>query len=489
MPVAVTLSQSKEQQQALFGYVVRDPAVYEAVEATMRNVGSFGWLNPHHTRLWAAIARFREENDGRHPTPAELRNTAEVLDNDAKMQERLADELAKAQKATAEFEYAPLARQLRDWQKAIVLDKDVKEMARKYNQGDLPAAIKVIDALATKLESIDDLVTTCRFDDSTTRLAGDVEFRKLYGAQVLKYGVPFLDEATGGIPRRSLIVIGARTGAGKTQLVTRIAMKNAQDGKRVSILALEAEEGEIERRMKFSFTSTLAQHAGINIENWTFQDWMLYKLPEATPFEAAAEERCAVALKGVRTLYRNYGDFGIAELEKQIIKAAKFSDLIILDHLHYVDTDGDDDNSDYKRIVRLLRNLTLNFGVPIIVVAHLRKKQGGKSAPVIPELDDFHGTSEITKHATEVIVLSRVREIEYGGAKPQGLPTYMRLVKHRLDGARSWPAAITFYQPAFGYYAPEYGIGQMYDNDQKWKPFASRPIWATHGDVRINAAS
>jgi replicative DNA helicase len=55
------------------------------------------------------------------------------------------------------------------------------------------------------------------------------------------FGVTYLDAALKGICPNDLILIGATSGAGKTELCAQIARINAKLGKRVNYIALEAE--------------------------------------------------------------------------------------------------------------------------------------------------------------------------------------------------------------------------------------------------------
>ncbi len=57
-------------------------------------------------------------------------------------------------------------------------------------------------------------------------------------------------------------MLGAKTGIGKTALATITALHNCQQGKRVHYFALEAEEREIERRMKFQIIADLYDQDG-----------------------------------------------------------------------------------------------------------------------------------------------------------------------------------------------------------------------------------
>ena len=65
------------------------------------------------------------------------------------------------------------------------------------------------------------------------------------------YGVPCLDHALGGIYKNDLVVVGADSGVGKSELVLNIAKYNASRGKRVVLYYLEGGHTEAMRRMKW----------------------------------------------------------------------------------------------------------------------------------------------------------------------------------------------------------------------------------------------
>jgi hypothetical protein len=104
-------------------------------------------------------------------------------------------------------------------------------------------------------------------------------------------------------------------------------------------------------------------------------------------------------------------------------------------------------------------------------------------------LDDFHGTSDIVKIATTCIIIGKPHEVAYSGVKPNGYPTFIRVVKHRLDGSRTWPTSINFFQPQTGTYAAEYAIGHLTAHDTKWDPLIPVPAWAKSASVSLIGAT
>src|SRR5262245_25639005 len=65
----------------------------------------------------------------------------------------------------------------------------------------------------------------------------------------LEYGVPYLDDDLLGMSPNELILIGARSGGGKTELATQILITQQKRCKPVMYYALDHERSEIERRV------------------------------------------------------------------------------------------------------------------------------------------------------------------------------------------------------------------------------------------------
>ena len=81
-----------------------------------------------------------------------------------------------------------------------------------------------------------------------------------------------------------------------------------------------------------------------------------------------------------------------------------FVDLIVVDHLHYVD--GDDDENEHKSLgdtVKAIRDVSLRIGRPIVLIAHLRKRDA-RAKQLVATLDDFHGSSNVVKICTQAII-------------------------------------------------------------------------------------
>lgn len=301
------------------------------------------------------------------------------------------------------------------------------------------------------------------------------------GSRIIPYGVSYIDDYTAGLLPNDMVVIGARTGAGKTSLATGIAKRAAREGRRVHFFALEAEPNEIERRLKYRlicqmvYSDSRQGMASPWLGDLDYLNWRIGRLDQHLD---AYEKRAEQEMQRYRSLVTYYrgSEFRVEDVRKLFLAIQDQSDLIILDHLHYVDFDDDrSENAAIRRIVLTIRDTALDIGVPVIVIAHLRKTKGGRME-LVPSLDDFHGTSEITKRATSVIVLAPADD----ETTPNGqASTYIHVGKHRARGACRFVARQRFHLGAREY-TSRYELGRLSLMGDEWNPIEPNewPRWA-----------
>lgn len=321
------------------------------------------------------------------------------------------------------------------------------------------------------------------FKSSADRVDGELDERKSFGQRALKYHVPFLDDLLRGIAPHDLILLGAPTGAGKTELVRLVSQSNARQMKRVHLFALEAEKIEIERRTKYGLLAEYAFRGSRDISGLNYRDWYFGHCEHIVgEYNERADRALKTDYKYLFTYYRG-AKFDATEMVRLFKAVQTETDLIVLDHLHYVDLDGDNENTEYARMLKLVRATTLDMGKPVILVAHL-KKRDLRSRSVVPEIEMFHGSSEITKITTVAIMLSPARVVaeRVRGHAPYYLAyTFFHVPKDRMGGASGYVAACPF-DMRFKSYAPHYTLGRLNAAGDEWTEIDpnDRPRWAAN---------
>lgn len=319
---------------------------------------------------------------------------------------------------------------------------------------------------------------TGEFKPVGDRLATERADRLAQRDRILSFGVKFLDLALGGIFPHDLVLIGAKTGIGKTALASSIALANARNGKRVHYFALEAEDREIERRIKFQLLSEMVRRdSPREAARLNFLDWYVGRLDSLTGrFEEAADKALGDALKNLHTYYRT-AEFFAEHFEAMVREIESQTDLVILDHLHYVDSTDTNENRGHKTIVKKIRDVALSIGKPVVVVAHIRKGDR-RSTRLVPDIEDFHGSSDVPKMATKAIMLAPAHD--QSTDSPTRWPTYMHPVKCRFDGSRTRYVGLLYYDARANAYDGHFMLGRLSPGGDEWEATASDklPEWA-----------
>lgn len=282
-------------------------------------------------------------------------------------------------------------------------------------------------------------------------------------------GIAFLDDCLGGLYPRDLFLIGAGTGVGKTELAVQLAMSGVRTGRQVYMLALEAEPGEVASRLYYKELAKLACDSDLDYADWVRGN--TGGLDGA--LGAEARKTLDHLLPNLHVLYKT-GEFTTYDLGKALQQSAQKADMVVVDHLHVVDTYANQtDMHTQTRAIRILRDLALCTNIPVVAVSQLRKRPVGESGDGLPGLDDFYGASEIVKCATQIVALGR-EDTHFSGASP----TYAVVLKDR-KGRSSRLVARVFYRRDLGQYLPEYQLGKM--TKQGWTPLTDGlPKWAVN---------
>lgn len=295
------------------------------------------------------------------------------------------------------------------------------------------------------------------FTNASENSVTEMDARRGAKKNLLNFGISFLDDALLGILPNDLILIGAPSGIGKTQLCCGISLANLEAGKRVHYIALEAERHEIERRLKYQIFADIYYQAAPRLgltKRISYDEWVLGEyLEEFADIEQGVTEFFAKGFKNLFVYYKN-GDFGLPQLIELVTRNASKTDLIIVDHVHYFDFEDDNENRAIRDIAKTARALALEEGKPIILVSHLRKRDRGNQE-LAPGIDEFHGSSDLTKIATKVVTLAP------GDMHADGtFETFFRVSKNRVNGSVTRFLGRTFFDPRTNRYEKIYRIGR-----------------------------
>ncbi len=317
------------------------------------------------------------------------------------------------------------------------------------------------------------------FESSASRVIGELDERLANAARALGYHNGFLDDVLRGILPHDLILIGAPSGVGKTDLALQIAINNVANKKRVAYFALEAEPRELERRTKFGMLcSQLYREGNASAGAMNFADWQMGRLEDVCGHLNAAADRMFLSkLGGMQTFYRG-SHFDQNDLREAIIGIHERVDLIVVDHLHYIDSDDDNEARGLGDVVKAVRDVVLRIGKPVILVAHLRKRDP-RGKQLVATLDDFHGSSNVAKIATHAISLDRAYNVE--PSKWWLSPTFMTILKDRRGG-ETGHCALAQYNKKTRSYESSYSLGRLVKMGTEWEQVkvGDAPTWAKH---------
>lgn len=298
--------------------------------------------------------------------------------------------------------------------------------------------------------------------------------------KMLRFHLEFLDDYSVGIAKNDVVLLGAETGAGKTALAKRIAQRNVLAGKCVFYYALEAEPNEIEVRIGYELVMSYAQADHNMPRGASFGRWracMYDTYPKFPEYKDRAQTELRERYQNLHTFYKK-GDFGLPEMTREFLAAHATADLIVLDHLHYVDLADGPENVEYKRTIKLVRDLALEMDTPVLLVAHLRKKQRGGLKQIVPDIEDFHGSSDLIKVATKCILIAPA----YVDTLPPGIAgTYAWVAKDRRVGTTNYVGLLAYNLATCDYQAG-YQLGKKNQVGTEWTEtrLFDLPAWAEH---------
>ena len=283
------------------------------------------------------------------------------------------------------------------------------------------------------------------------------------------YGVPYLDKELLGISCSDLVVIGARSGAGKSTL-GRIIYEN-NDRLTTALFSLENFEGDVEAediRKKYNEI----MHTRISTREW--------QTGQITPDRSVFEQ----IENGINEEMRNSTVFGrktpdgnpwtVETLRQEMMRCVTSEgiNLIILDHLDYLDRDNpnESDISHVTELMKMIRDVqeVAPQGCGVVAFSHLRKPLGKVEDIAVPNENEFIGSSNKIKQATHVIMLAPDNKPNEG----KGFGTWCCIRKNRSGGIKN-EAALLYFDPTTASYNKNYDLYTINYSGTKTTPVSN----------------
>ncbi len=230
-------------------------------------------------------------------------------------------------------------------------------------------------------------------------------------------GLSGLDEATGGLQRGNLTVIGARPGMGKSVLAENIARHFAKSGLSVRFQSYEMSAVElVQRGAAAEYGIDYGRLKKFRMTQMERDNFTLY-LSKSQNWKFAIDTEMA----GIDTLAARC----------RVEKRKSGLDVLFVDHLHLMPRKGVNEVAELDDITARLKRLAMELQIHVVLVAQLNRATE-KQADKRPSLADLRGSGGIEQNAN--LVLMPYREGYYDSDAPQ--ETAELIIAKNRDGER-----------------------------------------------------
>lgn len=207
----------------------------------------------------------------------------------------------------------------------------------------------------------------------------------------------FIDKYLGGIADNELMVIGSPSGFGKTTFANCLAFELLASGLKPCFMSLENTMGDT-----LKLRAYLIWKQKTRIWDIKFREW------KELPINQNIEESYLEANKLIDqiVLIENSGIYKIENLITDLDRVKnQGANVIILDHLDFIDADDTQIASSQTFMMQTIKTFVETNKIPMIAFSQLSKKIDKKV--IIPEYNDFYGSSNKSKMATSIIMIQR----------------------------------------------------------------------------------
>ena len=474
---------SATQQDAIIGHCLQQHQIWDILNQF--GVTAAWLIDPPLKDLWKQLVDFKKEFNR---LPLTIDEACDFLIDD--LQKVAAKRsITRCIEAKKRYPWSGLEHKLIEWAKSRLIFTTINEISTQFNAGKIDAAYDLWQDKAIQLSKIEGMsgLELDGFVSAAERVKEEAAEREKDTHRIIPYGTTFLRDSLVGILPTEVVLVGATSGAGKTQWAKIQAAYTAKvTQKPVHYFALEAEPYEIERRIKFGIMAGEFREKNPNYPGGriNYKNYRLNLLNEQLdPYEKMAHDDFDKNYKNLHTYYKKRDDFGISQLDKEFMRLKGQSSLIVLDHIHFIDLNGENENREMSQLIKRLREFSQKLEIPIICIAHLNK-EAERNMGLVPRKEHFQGASDLYKVAITALMLSPVPCMSSGDSKALGKPTFIRVVKTRLDNTMLYDVGCVFYNSWQADYTPYYAVGRLSKGETKWSSLKNDlPEWANQGRI------
>lgn len=472
------LAFSEAQQYAVVGHALQDYKNWEI----LNNFGiNDKWVGGALSELWKILDKFKEVYK-RNPQTTE---EAAGFIKDEQIQGAIKRGITRCSEERINHPWDVLEKKLAQWAKSRLIFITGQAISSAWQEGKHADAEKLWHEASAKLQKIDLArgIEIDGFRSAADRVVEESAYRIKDAEKTIEYALSFAQDATLGMLPTDVTLIGATSGAGKTELAKIQAAFTAEQGKNVHVFALEAEQYEMERRIKFGLLSRWFRDdkKAINVPipkgMITYKNWRHNRLEkEFSQYEERVNEEFRKKYSTLHTFYRKANDFTVEDFDNKVLQLKGYSNLIVLDHIHFFDFETDNENREMKILIKKIKKLADTLEIPVLTIAHINKQN--RNLGLVPNKEDFMGSSDLFKVVTQCLLLAPARNVVITDTRGKGKPTLVRHGKSRIDGSIIWDVGLCFYDTYTGSYTPHYSVGRLEKGDRKWVSLKTDlPYW------------
>lgn len=262
------------------------------------------------------------------------------------------------------------------------LTTTMRDVADYIADGDIDSAVKKMHSSIISISSAmgdgtndSDIVTS--WQDTYDEVEKRVDRVSEHGMSGVPTGFTTLDERSGGPQPGHVWIIGARLGQGKSWTMMRMATAAIIEGYNVQYNALEQTRSEVAMRIHTFLSTEVGKELFRNLD-----------LMQGRNFDLGEYKEFLKSMKSSVQGRMHVSDTSRGKVSPLTIAAQierNKPDIVFIDYLTLMEKSGD---GDWKSIARLsgeIKNIAMEYQVPIVAASQLNRTMGLGKEPAGPE--------------------------------------------------------------------------------------------------------